>query len=262
MASSEDGGFFHGTTWAQILADCYGYRPLALLFMSATGELLAGAPAVELRSMALRKRWIALPFSDHCPPLFRDGRRPDIGAALLAELRARRLDRIELRGEVPASGAVATQPRGVRHVLPLTPGPTTLFADMSRMHRRGIKRARAVGVRVLDTTAGRGLDHFVRLHVATRQRLGVPAQPRRFFELLRERVLARGGGFVLTAFIADVPVASGVFLSSGRALLFKFGASDSRYWDSRANHLLAWTAITRACEAGFSAFDLGRSDYE
>lgn len=262
VASSDDAGFFHDATWARLLADCYGYRPFALLFMSATGELLAGAPAVELRSMALRRRWIALPFSDHCPPLFRDGRRSDLGAALLAELRARHLERIELRGELPASAGVAMQLRGVRHVLPLTPGPAALLADMSRMHRGSIKRAQTLGVRVLDTTEGGGLDHFVRLHVATRRRLGVPTQPRRFFELLRERVLARGGGFVLTAFLADVPIASGVFLASRRTLLFKFAASDARYWDRRANHLLTWAAITRGCETGFNAFDWGRSDLE
>src|SRR4051794_41068573 len=70
---------FHHPAWAQVLADAYGYRAFVLAEAGGDdGGPVAGAPFLEVRSLAGRRRWISLPFTDSCPPLAPD---PDAFAA-------------------------------------------------------------------------------------------------------------------------------------------------------------------------------------
>jgi CelD/BcsL family acetyltransferase involved in cellulose biosynthesis len=101
---------------------------------------------------------------------------------------------------------------------------------------------------------------FYGLHVATRKRLGVPVQPRRFFELLWDGMLARQLGFVLVARKGRSPIASAVFLASNGRVTYKFSASDSRYARLGGTHAVLWEAIRSSCRNGDRVFDFGRTD--
>ena len=90
----------------------------------------------------------------------------------------------------------------------------------------------------------------------------LPIQPRRFFDLLQHRILEAGYGFLLTARLDGVPLASAVFLVWNGVLIYKYGASDERLWQHRANNLVLWSAIKWGCETGCRTFDLGRTDLE
>ena len=63
---------FHHPRWTQLLLDCYGYRPFVLAVLDDAGGVAGGLPVVELRSLR-KRRWIALPFTDACPPLLAPG---------------------------------------------------------------------------------------------------------------------------------------------------------------------------------------------
>jgi CelD/BcsL family acetyltransferase involved in cellulose biosynthesis len=104
------------------------------------------------------------------------------------------------------------------------------------------------------------VDTFYGLHLRTRRRLGVPIQPRRFFDLLWERLLASGLGWLLIAEHAGRPVAAAVFLEWNGTTVYKFGASDSDSWSVRPNHALFWEAIRRSCSNGSMYFDFGRTE--
>jgi Acetyltransferase (GNAT) domain len=93
----------------------------------------------------------------------------------------------------------------------------------------------------------------------TRQRLGVPVQPHRYFRVLWRRMIHSGVGFVAIASIGDTPVAAAVFLTFNGTIVYKYGASDPSYWNTRANHLLFWEAIRWACGQGFHTLDFGRT---
>jgi len=88
----------------------------------------------------------------------------------------------------------------------------------------------------------------------------VPAQPRRFFAAIWQRLLAPGHWRLLLAYAEGVPVAGLVLLEGGRTVTYKFGASGAAAWRLRPNHLLFWEAIRDACADGFATFDFGRSD--
>ena len=129
--------------------------------------------------------------------------------------------------------------------------------------RRDIRKAEREGVTIRRAEASCDLTEvFYALHARTRRRLGVPVQPRRFFELLWTRIIEPGLGFVLLAYSGDVPVAGAVFLAWNGTIAYKYSASDPAFWRLCPNNLVIWTAIRWGCENGYRSFDFGRTDNE
>jgi lipid II:glycine glycyltransferase (peptidoglycan interpeptide bridge formation enzyme) len=175
--------------------------------------------------------------------------------------------RVELRSAIDAPG-MRTETVGYRHLLMIDRDTDRLFRTFRKSrvqrHIRQAERFVADGrlaVRRAEKESDLTKD-FYALHLATRHRLGVPVQPRRFFRLLWERMIEPGLGFVLLAYSEGRPVGGAVFLSFGRTMVYKFGASRRDAQQIRPNHLIMWSAIREACERGFEVFDFGRTDLD
>jgi CelD/BcsL family acetyltransferase involved in cellulose biosynthesis len=254
---------FHHPSWSQVLCESYGYTAFVLAVGAGDERIDGGMPVVEIRDRLGGRRWVSLPFTDRCRPLVTE----TATEALLVEVvdRARRLAqvaRLDVHGDLP--GDLHRRVRGVSHVLPLSPDPDV---TLERSARSGVQRnVRKAERSELSLRRAEVADDvtvvYYGLHVRTRRRLGVPVQPRRFFEVLWRRVISRGLGFVLLAYHRDVPVAGAVFLTASRTVVYKFGASEPSSWPLRPNNLIFWEAIRWSCLNGFSAFDFGRSDIE
>jgi CelD/BcsL family acetyltransferase involved in cellulose biosynthesis len=253
VESCPEAGPFHLPAWARLLGDTYGYRAFAIGAEDESGKLHAGVPLLELRG----GRRVSLPFTDACAPLALSA----AGLASLAGALARAAGRFEIRAPFPGAAAHAV---AVEHLLPLKADPQLVFSGLhkSRMQRPIAKAEReGVAIRTGDSPADL-VETFYDLHVQTRRRQGVPVQPRRFFELLWERMIEPGHGFVLVAEAEGAPAAAGVFLSWNGTTVYKFGASDDALLRVRPNHLLLWDAIRRSCERGDRTFDFGRTDFD
>jgi CelD/BcsL family acetyltransferase involved in cellulose biosynthesis len=254
---------FHDPEWALLLAECYHFAPFALA-LEEDGRLSAGLPLLEVRGLGRGRRWVSLPFTDHCPPLAAS---PEARARLAAALNVAReradVSRVDLHGELPGAGA-RSWVAAVTHTLPLGSDPSAVFGTFHRSQvQRSVRKAEQ-GPLVLrrgeseaDLTEG-----FYRLHLETRRRQGVPVQPRRFFRLLWRRVLEPGPGFLSLACADGMPVAGAVFLASHGTVTYKYGASDPRSLHLRPNHLLFWDAIRWGCEQGYRRFDFGRTELD
>jgi CelD/BcsL family acetyltransferase involved in cellulose biosynthesis len=244
-----------------LLAECYGYRPFALVLEDGDG-VAAGIPAIEIRTVLGRGRWISLPFTDYLPPLARDDRLiPSLVAELDAARTAERISRVEIRAPV-AGLRVRPQPAGFVHVLPLASDPASVFRTFQRSQvQQRIAKAERDGVAVRRGSSKDDLTQiFYELHLETRRRLGVPIQPRRYFELLWERIVAPGHGFVLLAYWNALPIAGAVFLAWNGMITYKYSASRQEFWRLRPNNLVIWDAIRWGCENGFHTFDFGRTE--
>jgi CelD/BcsL family acetyltransferase involved in cellulose biosynthesis len=57
-------------------------------------------------------------------------------------------------------------------------------------------------------------------------------------------------------------VAGAIFLTWNRTVVYKYGASDPRYWPLRPNNLLFWEAIKWACANGYERLNFGRTDLD
>jgi CelD/BcsL family acetyltransferase involved in cellulose biosynthesis len=251
---------FHEPAWAKLLAECYGYRPFVVALENGAG-ITAGLPVLEVPTLFGGKRWVALPFTDHCAPLARNGEGSLIRALDNAR-RAAAVSRLEVRAPL-AGDDVHANVAGVIHVLDVEPDPDAAFAKFKPPVRRHVRKAERSGVTVrMGTTAADLTETFYRLHLQTRRRQGVPVQPRRFFTLFWERLLERGHGFVLVASAGGEDVAAAVFLTGNGTVIYKYGASDERAWPLRPNHVLFAHAIRWASENGYRTFDFGRTELD
>ncbi|NLF79483.1 MAG: GNAT family N-acetyltransferase [Chloroflexi bacterium] len=254
---------FHHPAWLQTLGECYGYRPFVVTVSDSHGVVEAGLPCAEVRSRLTGRRWVSLPFTDYCPPLYRDD--PALASltdSLLKLAEQRRTPRIELRWEFPSRTAIHPYSHHVLHILRLEPDTQCLGRRLDTTHRQNIRAAKKHDLRI---ERGADIEHmraFYQLQVETRQRKGIPAQPWAFFEKLTSTVLGKKLGFVLLAYADDDCLAGAVFLHWGGALMCKYAASREETLGLRPNNLIFWTAICWGCENGFTTFDMGRTALE
>jgi CelD/BcsL family acetyltransferase involved in cellulose biosynthesis len=253
----------HHPSWASTLAECYGYRTFVLALADTAGQIVGGLPLVDVKVPLRGRKWVSLPFTDYVAPLLASS---GVGPALMAELDSLRrsdgIDRVEIRARV--AGASYFVERGFRHVLPLDRDLDAIFGTFHRSQvQRGIRKAEREGVVVRSAQRMDDLtEAYYSLHAHTRRRLGMPVQPKRFFELLWKRVIDRGFGRLFLAEIETGPIGGVVVLFGGKTATYKYSASASDVSPYRPTHLILWHAIREAWEKGYTEFDFGRTDLD
>lgn len=253
---------FHSAPWLRALEKAYGYKPAALIAESSEKQCANGVVFCRIKSRLTGKRFVSLPFSDHCEPLAD-------GAAERDEL----LDRMRqtaIRGgwryvEVrpcslsPLAEGFAPQNESyILHRLRLLPNAETLFAGFNKSSvQRKIRRAEREG---LKYEKGRGTDflrEFYRLQVATRKRHCLPPQPFDWFRALAENFGERCN--IWLALADGKPAAAVMMLTHKRTLTYKYGCSDGESMHLGGTQLLFWRAIQNGVQEGFEELDLGRT---
>jgi CelD/BcsL family acetyltransferase involved in cellulose biosynthesis len=252
---------FHLPSWSAVIATCYGFAPSVFCLRDEGGNMRAASPGLHVGGRLRGRRWISLPFTDACAPLVDDAATAEAFAAALDRHRQERgLKRIEIRGEVP--GNLGNRHGvGYRHVIPLTPDEHGIFRRLRERTRRAVKRARREGLvvrREPDLVSAH--SSFWRLHCATRRKLGVPVQPRAFFDAIWRLMIERDCGYVLSAYLDSRPVASAVFLEHGQTVVYKFSASEPDLTRLGGPSAVLWEGIRTASEKGQARMDLGRTE--
>jgi hypothetical protein len=254
-----DSHLFHHPAWLTFLAACYGYIPYVALVRNHEGEVTAGLPFMEISHFNTR-RWVSLPFSDYCPPLYSSKEAlHKLENGIINETLKRNISELELRWDYSSSGLY----QSTDHVLTTT----RLFTDSDlvldnikgndfRKVKLGLKR----GIEIEKSTSMEAMKIFYKLHVETRRRLGVPVQPWRFFQLLSEQIIQPGMGFISLARHEGEYLAGIVFLKWKSTLIYKFSASSQKGRQLAASYPVTWDAICWGCENHYSLFDWGRSD--
>ena len=258
--SRPDATTFHHPAWLQLLAKTYRYQPWLLIIQTDRYGIVAGLPVLEVRSWLAGHRFISLPFTDYCPLLSVDSDSLAQLVAGFAGWRARTgSPAVEIRARIPDLPQLCVTSDAVRHVLPLEGDIHHLEKGLSHSWMSGIRKARRERVEIEMTHSASGISAFYRLHCMTRRRLGVPVQPKRYFRNLWAGIIEPGLGFTCLACKAGEPIAASVFLSWNGNLIYKYGASDSRHWNTRANHLVMWSAIEWGLRNGCRSVDFGRT---
>jgi CelD/BcsL family acetyltransferase involved in cellulose biosynthesis len=262
LSRREDAGPLHHPSWLSVLRESYGFSVCVLACVSEEGVVSGGLPLADVALPLRGRRWISLPFTDYCPPLLPVGAELiDLAADLDSLRRAADVQSLEIRGGLGGQRHNSF-PAGVRHVLFLDQEPSAAFSSLKSATRRNIRAALRNGVRVVRREGQSDVtDTFYRLQSVTRRRLGVPVQPRKYFEALWRNMIATKLGFLLLAYFQDRPIAGAIFLEWKTTVVYKHGASDHSFWSLRPNDLLFWKAIESSASRGAHIFDFGRSGF-
>jgi CelD/BcsL family acetyltransferase involved in cellulose biosynthesis len=259
VASHPAATIFHSSAWMRVLCETYGHKPIGLVW-SNNGEAKALLPLLEVASILTGRRGVCLPFTDFCEPLFFDGFDSTV---LLQELQ--RLAResgwqaFEIRGGLGPSLPARPSLVFCGHSLDLRAGAKSLFQNFAGSVRRAIGKAERSGLRVELSASEEAVRDFYRLHVRTRRRHGLPPQPFSFFRKIHDHVIKPGLGLVSLARSGSDTVAAAVFFCLGTKAVYKFGASDDRYSNTRPNNLVMWHAIQQLADAKVTTLHLGRT---
>lgn len=249
---------FHCSEWSKVLKESYGFRAQYLVAESQ-GGVRGLLPLMEVDNWPKGRRGISLPFTDEAHCLAADATVQDrLANKLLDEGKRRNWRYVETRGPKLFAGA---QPSlsFYTHRLPLHSEEARLFAECSSATRRGVRKAKRVGLTVTISNSLDSVRCFYRLHLKTRRKHGVPPQSFVFFKNLHRSLMERGLGFVATASVAGRDIAAAVFLTRDNNAVYKFGASDDRFQHLRGNNLVMWEAIRWLARNGFVELDLGRT---
>jgi len=257
-----DSTIFHHPFWSTLLEECYGYKSFVIVLRNNEGEIIAGLPVMEIDSWLTGKRWVSLPFSDHCGPLLQN---PDdiekFTRKLITKSNENENLKFEIRHEIPFLESDINDKTFYIHSLELKKDPDELF---KRFRKKGvqycIKKASRSGIVISKDKDLESLITFFDLHLMTRKKLGVPTQPKKYFIKLWEYIIKQELGFTAIAYYEGEPVAGGVFLHYNKKLTYKYGATAPGSMHLYANHALLWDVIQWGCRNGFELFDWGRTD--
>ncbi len=270
--------FFHSAAWAKVLAESYGYTPLYFTIIE-NRKLQALLPIMEIDSFLTGKRGVSLPFTDFCEPIISDGIPFNtIWGSVIEYGKKRGWKYFELRGgqkflissnlQPPTLGSLPP-PSNLQpipsctyfvHTLDLTQGEDVIFKNLRDSTRRNIKKAQSQGVRIEFSTTKEGMEAFCRLNALTRKRHGLPAQPSKFFKYFYEEIILNNKGMIALALYREKPIACNIFCFLGKHAVYKYGASDLRFQNLRANNFLMWESIKWLIKKGFESLNLGRTE--
>jgi len=248
---------FHHRAWLELLANHYGMK-LHVPALMEGDRVAAALPFLETRRLWGSRRLVALPFTD-CIHVLSDGEQVgDRFREALVSADFARFGAVVIRTDRPSRAAGAPS-FWVRHTVDTSCGFERLAARVHVTAQQNVRRAQARRLSFECRRDCDGLHDFYRLHVKTRRRLGVPVQRSAFFDRLQSTLLAQNLGFVALVRHGGTPIAAGVFLTYKSMMVYKYVASEPAALEHRPNDFLAWHALRRAAELGFTTFDFGVS---
>lgn len=260
LARHPEATVFHSSAWARVLSGTYGYLP-AYFTTWEEGRLIALLPFMEIRSWLTGTRGVSLPFTDECAPILPDGGTfEDANREIISHAESRRWKTVEFRGRVRGMGNLPASAEYLTHELDLTPGERIVSSRFRPNVQRNIRKAEREGISVATDSTSGGVREFYRLNCMTRREHGLPPQPVRFFENLRSDVLEKGYGTLWLARHKGKTIAGAVFLHFAGKAVYKYGASDRRYQELRANNLVFREGIRDLCGKGVRTLSFGRTD--
>lgn len=259
LASFPGVSVFHATGWANVLRQSYGHTPTYLCRFAGNRatEIL---PIMELATPLRGRRGVSLPFTDFCPPLKADG---SDGRGLYQKAmetgRERGWKFLECRSSCEGWEGATPSLSFYGHTIDLAAGIDAVFKRLDGSVRRGVKRAEGAGLKAEFSSEPDAVKTYYDLHCLTRKRHGLPPQPYSFFENIQKYILQPGHGFVGVVRLNGQAIAGAIFFHYGRQALYKFGASDYAFQQTRANDLLLWSCMRLCAERGAATLHLGRT---
>jgi CelD/BcsL family acetyltransferase involved in cellulose biosynthesis len=261
IRGQELASIFHHPAWISTLTQCHGHPSFLMALVGQQGEILAGIPVMHIKSWLTGARWVSFPFSDYCPPLARS--QSDLNSLLKGLLRTSKeegLPKIEIRWHAAVAEGYESMNQYVLHSLNLEAGLEQLGENCNKKFRQYPRRAERFGLEVTSTGRPEDIEAFYKLHLKTRKKLGVPIQPRSYFELLDANLIQKGFGKIIVLSYQQEPISAAIMLFFNKRCMIKYSASDPAHLDTRCQYLLFWKCIEWSCKQAHSYMDFGKTE--
>lgn len=254
---------FHSTDWIRALRTVYDYESVAITTCPPGSPLTNGLVFCRIKSWLTGRRFVSLPFSDHCEPLVSSSAGlDDLLLHMKRYVDEKKWKYIAIR---PVYYAPSDHTKFVKslkycfHRLDLAMSAQQLFHNFHKdCVQRKIRRAERESLRYEEGTSEVLLQRFYKLLVMTRRRQGLPPQPLDWF---RGLIAVFGNNLkIRAAYKDDLPVASILTLSHKKSMIYKYGGSNAEFNKLGGMAFLFWKTIQEAKDNGLEELDMGRSD--
>jgi lipid II:glycine glycyltransferase (peptidoglycan interpeptide bridge formation enzyme) len=217
---------------------------------------------MNIDSFLTGKRGVSLPFTDSCEPIASNVEQfQEMFAAAVTYGKQQNWKTMEIRGGEAFLQDKEPSEWHYGHTLDLgNRGAVPLFLRDST--RRNIKKAEKEGVTITVSDAPDAMEKFRHLNAMTRKDHGLPPQPRRFFQVVHDRIIAKDMGFIVLASYRGNAIAANVYFCFGDQVIYKYGASNRTHQRLRASNLVMWEAIKWICDKGYKTLYFGRTEPE
>jgi hypothetical protein len=254
-----EANIFHHPLWIGFLAKTYGFKPFISVVENSAGQITAGLPVMEVNSLFIKKKWVSLPFTDHCAPLFSDQESLKILIeGIVDSAESLNTVNVEFRWDIQTPGLFQIADN-VLSTSNLDENSKDIFFSNPTKMRNFVKAVKR-GVVVEKGTSLHDLREFYKLHLESRKRQGVPIQPWRFFENLKEMVLDEGLGQIWLARMGREYVSGVIYLYWNQTITYKLAATSIKGRQLFAGDYLIYEAIKWGCERGYKTLDWGKSE--
>ncbi|MRX06451.1 FemAB family PEP-CTERM system-associated protein [Pseudoduganella sp. FT25W] len=249
--------FFHRAGWQRIMEESLGHRTWFMYAADDGGELHAVLPLAQVNSRLFGNTLCSLPFCVYGGIAATDAHAAQAVDAAAQQLAARlQVDHLEYRHRQPHHADWLHQDTYATFRKRLHADPQENMLAIPRKQRAMVRKGiTAELASTVETDTGRFFDCYAR----SMHHLGTPMFSRRHFQLLRE-VFAEDCQ-VLCVQQASRPVCAVMSFRFRDQILPYYGGGGAQARVLAGNDFMYWEVMRRACLAGCTLFDFGRSKY-
>ena len=241
--------------WRRVVEAAYGHDCPYLAARGADGALAGILPLVDVRTLALGRFLVSMPFLNYGGPLGTPEAEHALVERAAALARERRAKLLELRCAGEVGGGLPASHDKITVVLDLAEGgPDAVWKGFSSKLRSQVRKPEKEGV-----TMAFGADQvepFFRVFARHMRDLGTPTHPLSFFAAVAAE-LGEAAWFGC-AYRGGEPVAGGCAVRMGDSVELVWASALREHAAAAPNMLLYWEFIRRAVEEGAARFDFGR----
>lgn len=249
---------YHLIGWKDVVEESFGHKTCYFLSRNDAGKIDGILPLVHLHSLFFGSFAVSLPFFNYGGICAGDHRvRDDLLSAAVDMARSKGMHHMELRHSVNVlpSNPVKVAKVSMRLALPGT--KEKLEASFPSKLRSQVARAVKEGMYV-RFGGHEELAGFYHVFSRNMRDLGTPVYSQRFFRNILRRFpdTAR----ICTVYMKDgLPAASGMLVGFKETMEIPWASSLRETNRYGSNMLLYASVLGFACDAGYKAFDFGRS---
>jgi len=256
------------SVWIEILRKSFPHiHPSIHVLYDTDGGIRSAVPVYCVRSVLTGNRLVSIPFATHSDIFLASEDDAFVAGVALEELKQKTHSQyVELRSSFCGNQRHLPSGAGLHkvykcHTISLEASLDSIYRNLHRTCvRKNITRAEKLHLTTRNISEVNEVAIFYRLYCTTRKKLFLPAMPYQFFEEIFKLLVPRKQAMFLIAEQNGIPVAALMVLMYGSKVSAEALGWDTRFIAAKPVVFIYWEAIKYALQAGYTAFDFGRTD--